>query len=101
MNREFVDLTKMTVHLQEFTGSRKRKDIFFSRLIFNNCFLGGPHRRELTRVKTSELVRCCYMITKIDGSFLAYFIEITCFELVPFSGKYTLYSRWNEFRNNR
>lgn len=40
--------------MQEFTGSRKRKDIFLSRLIFKKRFLGGPHGRGHTRVKTSE-----------------------------------------------
>ena len=73
MNKEFLDFNKMTVHLQEFTGSRKRKDnSSVSCLIFNECFLGGPHGRALTRVKPLK-VKCYYMNTKIKGSFLTYF----------------------------
>lgn len=79
MNKEFLFLAKMTVNLQESMGSWKRKGIFLSRVILNDCFLGGPHGRALLQEYQKK------------GSFLI-FSKINCYELLPFSAKYILYS---------
>lgn len=43
-------------------------------------------------VKKPESKVILHQYQKKNGSFLTYFIEKNCCELVPFSGKYILYS---------